>query len=105
MEVISRIQEYASEKRNQLLGAAVTEYEMKSVQPWLLDASDTFDIVLNKVGIARAEGEQALRRWLDIYKDQANMAPIYKAFGIDRFTPDNLSPDADVDRLLKKYGK
>jgi hypothetical protein len=98
-EAIIRIQSLASEDRSRLLGAAVTNTEMLSVKGWMLDAGDTLPLMLSKLDFAEHEGRQDFTRWLDMYKDQANMAPFYNAFGIDRFVTDM---DLEADQLIQE---
>jgi hypothetical protein len=82
---IIRMQRYASEERKRFLGTAVTASEIQTAIPWLPDAGDSFEVMTNKIGVAAFEGEQGFRRWMDMYKNIANMTPLYKAFGIQRF--------------------
>ncbi len=82
---IARMQRLASEERKAFMGVAVTELEMRSSLGWMPSAGDSLDTMLNKTALMEKEGEQEFRRFLDIYKDVADMSPFYKAFGIPRF--------------------
>jgi hypothetical protein len=84
-ETITRMQKMASEQRKEFLGAAVTLTELESILGWMPDAGDSYDTMITKINVASREGAQSFFRWLDIFKDQANMAPYYRAFGWDRF--------------------
>ncbi len=84
-EAIIRIQRMASERRKEFLGAAVTQTELESVLAWLPEAGDTFETIVAKTNVAAAESEEVFMRFLDLYKDIANMTPFYEAFGLKRF--------------------
>ena len=87
-ETIIRIQALASEERHRLLGAAVTAMEMESVTPHLPAADDSWDVIVDKINWFAHEADQEFLRWLDMYRDVANMAPWYKAFDLDPFRPE-----------------
>jgi hypothetical protein len=84
-QLIARIQRFASEERKKYLGTAVTEQELKTILAWMPDAGASLGDIINKTRLAMNEGEEIFRRWLDIYKDVANMNPFYEAFGLKRF--------------------
>ena len=67
------------------MGVAVTELEVRSSLAWMPDAGDSYDTMMNKINLMSSEGEQHFRRYMDVYKDKANMAPYYKAWGLERF--------------------
>jgi len=101
---ISRMQRMASDDRKEYLGTAITVNELRSVQAWLPNAGDSYPAMLNKIKLIRQEGKQAFKRFLDVYKDNANMSPFYKAFGMSRFG-DQRSMQLDAESLIKKYGQ
>ena len=105
-ETIIRMQRMASNERKYYLGAAVTETELKSVLGWMPDAGDSYDTMINKINVITKEGEEIFRRFLDIYKNVANMSPFYKAFGIQRFPTGKGSKQTisqmEYDALIKK---
>jgi hypothetical protein len=82
---IRRMQRLASEERKEFMGVAVTELEVKSALAWMPDAGDSYDAMMNKINLMASEGEEHFRRYMDVYKDKANMAPYYKAWGLERF--------------------
>jgi len=86
-EAIRRMQRIASEERKLFMGVAVTELEIKSALAWMPDAADSYDAMVNKINLMATEGEQHFRRYMDVYKDKANMAPYYNAWGLERFKP------------------
>ena len=90
---VARIQRFASEERKKFMGTAVTEMEIKSALAWMPSASDSLDTILNKVELMDKEAGQSFRRFLDLYKDDANMSSFYKAFGLTRFGEDSLPED------------
>ena len=104
---IGRMQRMASEERKYFLGAAITETELKTVLGWMLNAGDSYDTMINKLNVIVHEADEQFIRFLDIYKNDVNMSPFYKAFGIDRFSngqPNENNMDSEVDQLIKKYG-
>ena len=105
-ETIIRMGRMASVDRKKFLGTAVTARELRSVRSWLPDIGDSFPLMVAKVNVAVKEGTQAFNRFLDTYKNQANMSPFYKAFGINRFG-ENESTDADTEaaELIRRFGK
>lgn len=84
-ELIIRISRMASEERKKLLGTAVTASELDTIQGWMPQAGDSFQTMIAKANVAAKEGEQVFKRFLDYYKDIANMSPIYSAFGLKRY--------------------
>lgn len=85
MEVIARIHTFASEKRHDLLGAAVTPTEFRSVRGWLAEAGDTYPLLLEKMKLFASEGEERLREWVGMYDREFNFSEVYDAFGLTRF--------------------
>jgi hypothetical protein len=75
----------ASDVRKELLGTAVTMTEVRSITGWLPDSRDNFESMVAKMNVGVHEATEGFKRWLDIFKDNANMAPYYNAFGWDRF--------------------
>ena len=105
---IGRMQMMASIERKKYLGSAVTIPELKTITTWLPEANDSYDTMVNKINLIAKEGEQAFTRFLDFYKNQGNMTPFYKAFGIKRFSEGGTTEndrDAEFNRLMEKYGK
>ena len=92
VDVNTRMQRLASQERKAFAGTAVSASELKSLTPWLPDAGDSYKVKLDKVRVAKEEGEQEFRRYLDLYKNQADMSGYYDAFGIDRFAPQGVQP-------------
>jgi hypothetical protein len=84
-EALIRIQRMASDVRKELLGTAVTMTEVRSITGWLPDSRDNFESMVAKMNVGVHEATEGFKRWLDIFKDNANMAPYYNAFGWDRF--------------------
>ena len=84
-EAIARVQYMASEKRKSYMGTAVTETEMKSATAWMPQAGDSFETMKTKTELMAHEAEETFTRWLDTFKNVAQMGPYYDAFGIDRF--------------------
>lgn len=82
---IRRMQKMASDERKRFLGSAVTATELESVLAWMPDAGDSYDAMINKINLIAVEGQQTFKRFLDVYKNEADMSPFYDAFGIDRF--------------------
>ena len=103
---ITRMQRMASADRKEFLGTAVTVNELRTVQAWLPNAGDSYPAMINKIRLIRQEGKQQFVRFLDVYKDIANMSPFYKAFGIDRFKQDKPVDARSMsnDELLKQLG-
>lgn len=99
-EAIVRMQRLASVERLKFLGSAVTATELESLLPWLPSAGDSFSTMTTKMGVAAKEGEEAFRRYLEMYQDICDMSPFYKAFGLKRF-PDETN---NIDALKSKYG-
>ena len=105
-KVIAKLGEYASVERNRMLGTAVTDTELETTKSWMINPGDSLEQILTKVGIANEEGEQEFRRFLDLYKNEANMTPFYEAFGMKRFGGQggsSLSEMSDKE-LLKQLG-
>jgi hypothetical protein len=84
-EIIWRIHRLASAERKKLLGAAVTQTELRSTLAWMPEASDNLEEIIQKSELGASEMDEHLYRWLDLYKDVSNMSPFYEAFGLDRF--------------------
>ena len=103
--VIARIQRMASEERLKFMGTAVTEMEMRSALAWMPEGGDSLETMLNKTKLIQHEAKQEFVRWLNLYKNESNMGPWYKAFGIKRFpTGDNTPYENPVKtRLNNKY--
>jgi hypothetical protein len=99
---VARMQRMASNERKAYLGTAVTLNELRSVTGWMPDAGDSYSEMLNKVDLIEKEGEEVFTRFLDLYKDTANMAPFYEAFGIDRFK-NKSDIETAADELIRKY--
>lgn len=99
-ETVVRMQRLASIERLKFLGSAVTATELESILPWLPSAGDSFSTMTTKMGVAAKEGEEAFRRYLEMYQDICDMSPFYKAFGFKRF-PDETN---NIDALKSKYG-
>ena len=104
-EAISRVQYMASEKRKSYMGTAVTETEMKSATAWMPRAGDSFETMKTKTNLMAYEAEETFTRWLDVFKNNAQMGPYYDAFGIDRFggkpTEDDWNVTVDADGNFK----
>jgi len=84
-EALTRMHRMASDVRKEMLGTAVTMTEIKSITSWLPDAGDNYESMVAKMNVNLHETAEGFKRWLDVFKDNANMAPFYKAFGWDRF--------------------
>ena len=104
-ETIARVQYMASEKRKAYLGTAITEIEMKSATAWMPQAGDSFETMMTKTNLMSHEAEETFTRWLDTFKNVAQMGPYYDAFGIDRFgakpTKDDWNVTVDADGNFK----
>ena len=104
-EAVARIQYMASEKRKSYMGTAVTETEMKSATAWMPQAGDALETIMTKTRLMAHEAEETFTRWLDTWKNTAQMGPYYKAFGIDRFgakpTKDDWTVTKDADGNFK----
>lgn len=108
-EAVTRINKLASKERKEFLGQAVTESELESVKGWLPAASDSFDTIKAKIELAAEDGEETLSLFLDTYKNDVNLAPLYKAVGIDRFgkrtKPLEIPKSGNKKQILyNKYG-
>jgi len=109
---ITRMQRLASQERKEFLGVAVTGTELETTLAWMPNAGDSLSTMLNKTQLMVQEGEETFRRYLDIYKDVANMTPFYTAFGLQRFSKKRLKqplkqePRLDeADAYLKSIGQ
>ncbi len=102
IEAITRMQKMASTSRKEYAGTAVSAAELKTLTPWLPDAGDSLSTMLGKMNVVESEGKQQFKRYLDIYKDQANMSPFYDAFGMDRFgtAPQAAAPSVQPNVVL-----
>lgn len=109
-ETVIRIGRLASRSRKEFLGTAVTANELRTVQSWLPSIGDSFDLMLRKIGVAADESDEIFTRFLDVFKNQANMSPFYNAFGIDRFQQKGSGEGANVQEsqeiidLKAKFG-
>ncbi|MBI9081920.1 MAG: hypothetical protein JEY79_19540, partial [Pseudodesulfovibrio sp.] len=88
-EAIQRMARMASEERKRFLGVAITAPELQTVLGWLPDAGDSLSVMLNKAKFLGFEADQEFRRFLDLYKNEVDMSPWYKSFGIKRFDTDS----------------
>jgi len=104
-EAIIRMGRLASVDRKLFLGTAVSVSELKSIQTWIPAPGDSYDLMVSKIKVAVAEGKEVFNRFLDTYKDTANMSPFYKAFGISRFESGGDLKNLSNEELLKRLGK
>ena len=96
-KTIMHMQRMASEQRKTMLGTAVTQTELQSILAWMPHAGDSYETMLGKIPLAAEEGYEEFKRWMDINKDTSNMAPFYKAWGLDRFN----MPDKGIKSLAR----
>lgn len=101
-QAIIRMQRYASAERKKFLGTAVTRSELKTIRGWMPSDGDTFDLMVEKMNIASSESDEVFKRFLDVYKNQADMSSFYDAFGIKRFN--GAADTKAVDDIKSKYG-
>ncbi len=95
--LLMHIQRMGSQERKDLLGTAVTATELQSILGWLPQGGDSYDTMLGKIIKAAEEGYEEFKRFLDINKDDSNMAPFYKAWGLNRFN----MPDKSIESLAQ----
>lgn len=104
-EAVVRMGRLASRSRKEFLGTAVTATELRSVQSWLPSIGDSFSLMLQKVGVAADESDEIFTRFLDVFKNQANMSPFYRAFGINRFgQAEGAQESQEVLDIKAKFG-
>jgi hypothetical protein len=99
---IIRMQRLASEERKTFMGTAVTVTELRSALAWMPSAGDNYGAMLNKNNFLVHESNQGFTRWLDVYKDQANMSHYYDAFGMSRFDEASTPAPAPAAPLLSE---
>ncbi|MHC4106346.1 MAG: hypothetical protein ACYSR9_15495 [Planctomycetota bacterium] len=105
---LRRIQRLASEERLKFLGSAVTGTELESTLGWMLNPGDSYEAMMNKVNLTHKEAKQEFKRFIDIYRNIANMTPWYEHFGLNRFEGgrENISPqDMSDEELLRELSK
>ena len=85
-KLIVKIERMASQERKELLGAAVTETELRAITPWLPSAGDSFNTMLNKLDVMKTEMGQEFVNWIELFEGSYDVSPLYKAFKIDPFT-------------------
>jgi len=101
-QAIIRMGRLASRERKEFLGTAVSAGELQSVRSWMPDIGDSYELMIAKIRVVKDEGKEVFKRFLDTYKNEANMAPFYSAFGIKRF--DNTGDSTEVKAIKNKYG-
>jgi hypothetical protein len=109
---VRRMQRMASEERKAFLGSAVTATELETTLGWMPAAGDSYDAMINKTNLILTEGRQEFKRFLDLYKDVANMSPWYRAFGLKRVEDGGVEKTAEepateqteAQRIIQKYG-
>jgi hypothetical protein len=100
---IARIQRMGSEERRSFAGTAVTQTELESILAWLPSAGDSYEQIINKTRLMGQEAEQAFRRQMDIFGEESDMSPFYKAFGINRFPTGEEKTQQEADDIINKY--
>ena len=85
-KMIVKMERMSSQERREMLGAAVTATELTAITPWLPSSGDSFQTISHKVSTMAEEGHQEFVNWLELFEDDYNVAPFYKAFNIDPFT-------------------
>ena len=100
-QAIVRMQRLASSERKLYFGTAVTDQELRTALSWLPAGGDSYSEMQVKMGVASSEGEEVFKRYLDLYKNVANMTPFYDAFGLQRF--EQTGGAGDIESLAKEF--
>jgi hypothetical protein len=85
LDAIIKLSYMASKTRHELLGAAVTTSEMRSVRAWLLSPGDSYELMMRKLAHLAHESDEDFINFVKLYEPSNDMSMAYRAWGLERF--------------------